>query len=86
MLAPLLALAMMQTTPFANMGEGSYLYRSCQAWIRVADAGANDDIRKDLADSTFCMAYIAGFVDGTGTIKRGACLDSTLTVDKVVRP
>lgn len=86
MLTPLLALAMMQNAPFANMVEGVYLYRSCQAWIRVADAGGNNDVRKDLAESTFCVAYIAGFVDGTGTTKRGACLTPILSVEKVVRP
>ena len=87
MLVPLLAFAMSQATPAQTfMNDGAYLYRSCQAWIRVSDAKITDDVRKDLADGAFCVAYIAGFVDGTGTVKRGACLDSATSVEQVVRP
>ena len=30
--------------------------------------------------------YIAGFIDGTGTTNRGACLPSKLSVEQVVSP
>jgi hypothetical protein len=81
MIVPILALAMMQTAPGPFMNEGAYLYRSCQAWIRVAEADPNADIREDLVGETFCVAYISGFVDGTGTTKRGACLEPKTSVE-----
>jgi hypothetical protein len=86
MLIPALVLAMMQTPAYENWTEGAHLYRSCQASIRVADAGPNADVTKDLADETFCVAYIAGYIDGTGTTKRGACLGFKVSVEQVVRP
>jgi hypothetical protein len=86
MLVPLLALAMMQSPAYDNWVEGAHLYRSCQASIRVADASGDADIRKDLEDEAFCIAYISGFIDGTGTASRGACLPSKLSVEQVVPP
>jgi len=86
MLIPILALAIMPSQPYENWIEGAHLYRSCQAWVRVADAKMDADIAKDLNDETFCVAYIAGFVDGTGTTSRGACFPSKLSVEQVVRP
>jgi len=60
MLAPLLALALMQPTP-EDLTTGTRLYHSCQEAKRMGD-GANTVKNDRIAE---CLAYIGGYVDGS---------------------
>jgi hypothetical protein len=62
MLAPLLALAMMQQPRTVPEGDrGSRLYRDCRATVRFSDG---TDSGADTVLSASCVAYINGFLDG----------------------
>lgn len=62
MLAPVLALAMMQApATVTEFNKGSHLYRQCRAALRVDEGNARDD---DQVEASYCAAFMAGFTEG----------------------
>jgi Ssp1 endopeptidase immunity protein Rap1a len=62
MLAPLLALALIQpANDVPENNKGSQLYEQCRATMREQDGAAKPG---DAMESTSCVAYIHGFLDG----------------------
>lgn len=79
MLAPLLALAMLQSQD----GSAGHLYNTCQSAIRMIES-PNPDPR-DFPGGNFCIGYVEGFVDGSGTVRRGACIPEDANAEHVIR-
>jgi hypothetical protein len=82
MLAPLLALAMLQpgTMP-PKVGTGLFLYHSCQAALSLVEANKTDE---ELSRN-YCLAYMQGWFDGTGTAHRGSCIPDSADAVSLVR-
>src|ERR1700755_3163347 len=79
MLPPVLALAMMQMPDVSRL----FLDHTCQSAIRIMETTKPDP--QDLAGANYCVGYITGFMDGSGTNKRGACVPATVDAEKIVR-
>jgi hypothetical protein len=75
MLAPLLALAMIQSSPYKAQ-QGSVLYRDCL----VAQHHANGKVRSgnDPSDGTYCVDYMTRFLDVTAKERRICMGDYTV--------
>ena len=80
MLASLLALTMMPK----QASSALYLFNTCQTAIRMIEAHKADP--KDFPGGNYCIGYIEGFMDGSGTIKRGACVpESVNDAETIIR-
>jgi hypothetical protein len=79
MLAPVLALAMMQKPEASSL----YLYNTCQSAIRMMDSTKPDP--RDFPGGNYCIGYITGFMDGSGTNKHGACIPDSVGGEKITR-
>ena len=71
MLAPFLALALMQNS-LTPLNRGSALYASCQATISIADAPS---AVHDYQASAKCLAYLDGFTDGLNFTTNVVCVE-----------
>jgi len=68
MLAPILALAMMQQSPTIDRHLGSYIFHACQASIRFQDnppAATDSDVRL----SATCTDWLLGFAEAGALAK-----------------
>ncbi|HTF67697.1 MAG TPA: Rap1a/Tai family immunity protein [Edaphobacter sp.] len=79
MLAPVLALAMMQNPEASSL----HLYNTCRSAIRMMESAKPDP--RDFPGGNYCIGYITGFMDGSGTIKRGACMPDSVDGEKIIR-
>jgi hypothetical protein len=77
MIAPMLALAMMQ------QGTSLYLYNTCQSAVRMMDAPKPDP--RDIPGANYCIGYVEGFIDGSGTMRRGSCMPEQTHTGTVIR-
>ena len=59
----------------ANFLKGSHLYGSCQAAVRMTDDPGSQQARTELASSTYCFGYLAGYIDGLNVLTSKACLN-----------
>ena len=79
MLAPVLALAMLQNPAASSL----YLYNTCQSAIRMMDSAKPDP--RDLPGGNYCIGYVTGFMEGSGTTKRSACVPDSVDGEKIIR-
>jgi hypothetical protein len=79
MLATFLVLAMMQKPEASSL----YLYNTCQSAIRMMESAKPDP--RELPGGNYCIGYITGFMDGSGTNKRGACIPESVDGEKIIR-
>ena len=70
MLAPVLALAMMQQSD----PSGGKLYVQCLAEVRLLDAPPNKQEQSDVVPAVACVAYIDGFTDGVNLFGQHVCI------------
>ena len=59
----------------ANFLKGSHLYGSCQAAVRMTDNPNSQQARTELASSTYCFGYLAGYIDALNVLTNKACLN-----------
>jgi hypothetical protein len=74
MLAPMLALAMMQNPPVPIPRRGAALYAACLADIRIMDKTSSAE--SDLSDANQCMDYMTGFSDAVELTTAPICIEN----------
>jgi hypothetical protein len=69
---------MQKQTPSAE-----FLFNTCQSSLRITESSKPDP--KDFAGGNYCIGYIEGFMEGSGTMKRGACVPESTDIEPLVR-
>jgi hypothetical protein len=84
MLAPLLALAMMQSSELKNQDKGSSLLHACKAELRVIDSADGKGAEEDRMLAHVCFQYVQGFTDGSDLAGENIC-PGAATMGTIIR-
>ena len=84
MLAPLLALAMMQSWELKPQDKGSALLHACKAELRVIDSADGKGDPEDRVLAHTCFQYVQGFADGSDLAGENVCA-GTATIGTLIR-
>lgn len=73
MVTILLSLILTNPAPDVDFAKGSYLFRNCQATVRLRQ-GTQFIKDGDLTRSQYCAGYIDGFTDGLSLFEPEVCV------------